>query len=219
MGAALPGDAACAAVSADPAEIRSANATYNRQPAGASRPPPGGVQQRATGNFTGTTDEIIQWTACKWGIDEDVDPRPVSQGELVDPVDSGGDFTTQPPLACASPDTVPTPLIPVECPESIGMQQVRYAPPRGPSRRATNSTAFNLDAAYGYRRNCFEGNDTWLEHGRARPELRRRRPVGLRRDVVLGPLVHAAGDDLHADVKDYLNQRIWTWPEFINFTG
>ena len=25
-----------------------------------------------TGNFTGTTDEIIQWTACKWGIDEDV---------------------------------------------------------------------------------------------------------------------------------------------------
>jgi len=24
-----------------------------------------------TGNFTGTTTEIIQWAACKWGIDED----------------------------------------------------------------------------------------------------------------------------------------------------
>ena len=26
---------------------------------------------RVTGNFTGTTAEIIQWAACKWGIDED----------------------------------------------------------------------------------------------------------------------------------------------------
>jgi hypothetical protein len=25
-----------------------------------------------TGNFTGTTDEIFQWAACKWGIDEDI---------------------------------------------------------------------------------------------------------------------------------------------------
>ena len=27
---------------------------------------------RVTGNFTGTTDEIIQWAACKWGFDEDL---------------------------------------------------------------------------------------------------------------------------------------------------
>ena len=27
---------------------------------------------RVTGNFTGTTDQIIQWAACKWGIDEDI---------------------------------------------------------------------------------------------------------------------------------------------------
>jgi autotransporter family porin len=26
---------------------------------------------KVTGNFTGTTSEIIQWAACKWGIDED----------------------------------------------------------------------------------------------------------------------------------------------------
>ena len=25
-----------------------------------------------TGNYTGTTDEIVRWAACKWGIDEDV---------------------------------------------------------------------------------------------------------------------------------------------------
>jgi autotransporter family porin len=25
-----------------------------------------------TGNYTGTTDEILQWAACKWGIDENI---------------------------------------------------------------------------------------------------------------------------------------------------
>jgi len=28
-------------------------------------------QAKVTGNFTGTTSEILQWAACKWGIDED----------------------------------------------------------------------------------------------------------------------------------------------------
>ncbi len=30
------------------------------------------MRRRATGDFTGTTDEIIQWAAHKWGLDEDV---------------------------------------------------------------------------------------------------------------------------------------------------
>jgi hypothetical protein len=29
-------------------------------------------RNQVTGNFTGTTDEILQWVACKWGIDEDI---------------------------------------------------------------------------------------------------------------------------------------------------
>jgi len=29
---------------------------------------------RVDGSFTGTTDEILQWGACKWGLDEDVQP-------------------------------------------------------------------------------------------------------------------------------------------------
>jgi len=28
-------------------------------------------RNQISGNFTGTTTEIIQWAACKWGIDED----------------------------------------------------------------------------------------------------------------------------------------------------
>jgi hypothetical protein len=30
------------------------------------------LKERITGNFTGTTDEIIQWGAYKWGIDPDI---------------------------------------------------------------------------------------------------------------------------------------------------
>src|SRR5262249_27484398 len=30
------------------------------------------LRRRVTGNFTGTTDEILQWAACKWGIDPDL---------------------------------------------------------------------------------------------------------------------------------------------------
>jgi hypothetical protein len=29
-------------------------------------------RNKVTGNFTGTTDEIIQWAACKWGIEENL---------------------------------------------------------------------------------------------------------------------------------------------------
>jgi hypothetical protein len=28
-------------------------------------------RDRVTGRYTGTTDEIIRWAACKWGVDED----------------------------------------------------------------------------------------------------------------------------------------------------
>ena len=30
------------------------------------------LRRRITGNFTGTTDEILQWAACKWGIDVNI---------------------------------------------------------------------------------------------------------------------------------------------------
>ena len=29
-------------------------------------------RNHVTGNYTGTTDEILQWVACKWGIDENL---------------------------------------------------------------------------------------------------------------------------------------------------
>src|SRR5262249_17787374 len=63
----LPSDAQCAAaVRRGQPEIRPNNTPYNNTPGSASTT----QWPRVTGNFTGTTDEIIQWGACKWGFDE-----------------------------------------------------------------------------------------------------------------------------------------------------
>ncbi len=82
--------------------------------------------------FAGSTDEIIQWTACKWGIDEDwVRAQIVNESNWNQ--DALGDFSTD-PNACAP--TYPIGNYPAqwggdrvhngECPESVGLGQVRW---------------------------------------------------------------------------------------------
>ena len=98
---------------------------------------------RVTGDFVGTTDEIIQWTACKWGIDEDwVRAQIVNESNWNQ--DAMGDFTSNSD-ACA-------PGFPIgnypaqwngdathngECPESIGLGQVRWLYHQARSRTTT----------------------------------------------------------------------------------
>lgn len=76
-------DAACAAAITPSGEKRPSNATANNtvpsDPSSIQWNPdykswPAFVSDRnqVTGNFKGTTDEIIQWAACKWGLDVDV---------------------------------------------------------------------------------------------------------------------------------------------------
>ena len=91
---------------------------------------------RVNGNFTGTTDEIIQWAAFKWGFDED---HVRAQAHLEsqwyqDALGDGG--------------------------ESIGMLQVRCMwgnIHQGACPNSQRSTAFNLDYALGHMRAAYEG--------------------------------------------------------------
>jgi len=44
------------------------------------------------GQYTGTTDMIFRWAACKWGIDEDVvRAQATNEHWSWDQLDSGGD--------------------------------------------------------------------------------------------------------------------------------
>ena len=52
-----------------------------------------------------------------------------------------------------------------KCPQSVGLGQVRYSPGTARSRRRrSTSTANNLDVAYAIWRDCFEGQETWLNN-------------------------------------------------------
>ena len=131
---------------------------------------PDAIYTRVTGDFTGTTDEIIQWTACKWGIDEDwVRAQIVNESNWQQT--ATGDFTTD-SNACA-------PGFPIgtyppqyngdsehrnECPESIGLGQVRwlYHQSAFADDNAVKSSAYNLDYTYAVWRECFEGRFGWL---------------------------------------------------------
>jgi hypothetical protein len=137
LGGALPSDAQCAAAvrPAQP-EIRPNNTPYNNTPGSASAP----QWPRVTGNFTGTTDEIIQWGACKWGFDENTlraQAAKESYWSMLSVGDNG---------------------------ESFGIMQVRSTTFRnnGVFPNAQHSTAFNIDLYLATWRDCLDGKDTWL---------------------------------------------------------
>ncbi len=191
-GSALPSDATCASKVRKTPEVRPENATYNKT-LGHGAPganPPYALYNRVTGNFTGTTDEIIQWAACKWGIDEDI-VRAQTAKESWWKQSAVGDNG-----------------------ESFGLMQVRqpywgWAFNNGVGD-ATSSSAYNMDAALAARRACFEGLDTWLGGSYAKGDLWG--CVGL---WFSGQWYDAGANTYIAAVKDYLNQHIWTTTGFL----
>ena len=167
---------ACADRVDDAAEVRPSNNSYNSTPG--TNPHDG--RPRVDGNFTGTTDEILQWAACKWGIDEDI-VRAQAVTESYWFQTAGGDLTNNQEDCHPDLRTTTGP-----CPESIGVLQVRYGPHEDAfeDANAIYSTAYNVDYAYAIWRACYEGEFTWLndvEHGAT---YRRRRRARLPRRLV-----------------------------------
>ena len=82
--------------------------------------------------------------------------------------DAAGDFTTNPAI-CAPGHPIGADGRPGQCPESIGLMQIRTQYFRAYIDTAVASSAYNLDVAYAVWRSCFEGTETWLntvERGR-----------------------------------------------------
>jgi hypothetical protein len=158
-GAALPDDATCAARVMDSgAEIRPGNTPFN-QTRGRIKPLPGPFLSRLSGNYTGTTDDIIQWAACKWGIDADVVRAQAGQ-ESSWFMSAIGDFTSDPNW-CA-PGHAPGGDGRPGCPESVGLMGVKFRYHGVAFPEAGQSTAYNLDYTLSVWRSCFEGQEQWL---------------------------------------------------------
>jgi hypothetical protein len=213
-GAALPSDATCASKVRQAAEVRPANATANhtRGVGGNS------LYSRVTGNYVGTTDQIIQWTACKWGIDEDV-VRAQAAVESYWFQRATGDFTTNTSMCVPGHRILGADGTPGQCPESIGLLQVRYPyhlTAFQTNNDATVSSAYNLDYAYANWRNCFEGGDAWLNNYNP--------PRPYRAGDVWGCIgVWFSGRWYDAGAQGYINrvqtdlrQRTWQTPAFLH---
>ena len=100
---------------------------------------------RVDGNFTGATDEIIQWAACKWGIDADI-VRAMAMQE------SSWRQTA------------------VSAKGAYGLMQIKRSAHPGTYPASESSTAFNLDYGLAWWRSCFEGFIPWVP-GAARGDL------------------------------------------------
>jgi hypothetical protein len=200
-GAALPSDAECAAAVRPAAERRPSNAMANHTPG------VGGTAgyPRVTGNFTGTTDEIIEWVACKWGIDEDVVRAQIAK-ESWWRQDAGGDLTSDQSLCHPLVRTSSGP-----CPESVGLGQVRYQYHGSAfaNDNAIRSSAANLDYTYAVWRSCYEGELTWLNTVERGSEYAAGDMWGCLGVWFSGRWHVPAADTYNSAVQDYVAQRIW----------
>jgi hypothetical protein len=210
-GSPLPSDANCAARVRHASEIRAADGPYN-----ATR----GTQMHLTGpyppfarvdgNFTGSTDEIIQWTACKWGIDENM-VRAQAVAESWWYQTALGDWTSDAAVCAPNHLIGSDPNHPGQCPESVGLLQVRYQYWSNGFNDVETSTAYNTDYVYAAWRSCYEGLETWLGGTYGPGDA-----WGCLGVWFAGAWHTSAADGYISNVKSIDRQRVWKQPSFIH---
>jgi len=110
---------------------------------------------RIDGHFSGTTEQVLDWGACKWGLPADLLKAVATQES--DWRQSTVSDQSNNPQDCVGGATPP-------CPTSFGIMQLKHTVLPGSYPLSVQSTAFNVDY-YGTRiRACYEGWVTYL-HG------------------------------------------------------
>lgn len=212
-GAKLPSGAQCAtavrakAIRENKAVNTTANRTTGHTVPGASAP-----VTRVDGKFTGTTEQILRWAACKWGIDEDV-VKAQAAIESWWHMDNKGDYGTD-ASRCPAGHGLGVDGTPGKCPESYGMMQVRYPYNTQAFPGVEKSTAMNLDYAYAIWRSCYEGKMTWLNTVDRGSQYKSGDAWGCVGVWFAGRWHTDAAEQYVKRVKEYLAQRLWTTRNF-----
>ena len=222
-GAKLPSGAQCARLvraSSSP-ENRPGNVTFNRAtgehvgpgffPAGDS-PQVQTLLPRIDGGFTGTTEDILRWAACKWGISQDVVFAQAAveswweQSQL-------GDWGTQAGL-CPPGHGLGADGRPGECPQSYGILQNKYHFEETSWPGIGRSTAMNADAAYAIWRSCYDGYEVWLNDEPSGQQYQAGNLWGCVGRWYAGSWDTPEANLYISEVQLYLRQRIWEQPDF-----
>jgi Bacterial Ig domain len=109
------------------------------------------------GSYTGTTDMILRWGACKWGLDEDV-ARAVADNESYWNAFTDGDRQTD-PTKCSAGDW--SGWTGSYCYQSYGIMQIMVFDYNA-WPMARDSVAFNVDFWGAHLRACMNGDDAPL---------------------------------------------------------
>ena len=162
-GAALPTDEACARLVRQNSlpETHPENQAPNAQSGGPSVLIDGAegfrenaLAARITGDFSGSTEDILRWAACKWGFDEDI-TRSRAWTESSWSMLTAGDRNNEDWVCALLGLSAP-------CPQSYGLLQVKGTIHEGTYPASVESTAWGVDYAMAWQRACFEGAFTWL---------------------------------------------------------
>jgi len=153
-------------------------------------------RRRIDGAFTGTTDEIIQWGACKWGFDEDY-VRAVAVQESWWVQATQGDYN-------ASTGQY----------ESFGLLQVRAPYHRVTFPASRDSTAFNVDYTLANRRVCYEGYVLWLNDVQPGAGYRAGDEWGCAGLWFAGRWKTPEANAYVQSVQGHLTRRTWAQPGF-----
>ena len=161
---------------------------------------------RITGDFTGTTQQILRWAACKWGIDQNIVYAQAA-------VESWWRQTTKGDWHASGCPPGHGPGVdgrPGLCPQSWGILQNRYPYEKSSWPGIERSTAMNADAAYAIWRACFDGYETWLATVRHVGRYRAGKAWACVGRWFAGRWQTPPAERYIATVRKYLRERIWT---------
>lgn len=113
---------------------------------------------RITGRFAGTTDELIQWAACKWGLSDEL-LRAQAAAESSWRQGAEGDLEPRSSGRCAPGD------LRDPCPTSFGLLQVKWLFHRPGYPMVRTMSAFHLDWSAAQLRGCYDGRKRGLPGG------------------------------------------------------
>jgi hypothetical protein len=167
---------------------------------------------RIDGQFTGTTEEILRWAACKWGVDEDL-VRAQAVVESWWRQNTLGDWTSD-ASHCAPGRGLGVDGRSGQCPESFGIMQDKYQYMKAGWPGIAESTAMNADVAYAIWRTCFEGYEGWLNTVERGRDYAAGDAWGCVGRWYSGRWRVAASEQYIARVQDNLNQRTWQTRDF-----
>lgn len=170
---------------------------------------------RVTGNFTGTTDQIFQWAACKWGwSDEMIRAEAVDESNWVQSV--GGDREPRSNGHC------PYDVTTDPCATSYGILQTKwyFHPPGFASNSPQssypwirNATAFQVDYFGAMMRGCYDGLSTYLGNTRGNA-------WGCIGSWFSGDWLSADANAYISRIQNNYNNKVWlSWADKSGSTG